>query len=147
MTRTLILNGGASISSDLQSAYIDMDDPVGFFASRAINSGDILVYDSILGQTVHDQIVNLQFQQAKNPKNWPEGKFDQVIIRGSNYLRTGLDLTGISDFIEMLDCPVIAMGVGAQAAMPQKINMNAGTKRFWQAVSDRSASLGVRGTF
>ena len=147
MTRTLILNGGATISDDLQSAFLDVPDPVKFFSERSLNTGDILVYDSILKETISDEIVNIQFGATRNPNLWPEGKFDQVLIRGSNYVHADFDLTGVSDFLETLDCPVVAMGVGAQAKDRRKIKLNEGSIRFWQTVSDKSTSLGVRGDY
>lgn len=142
--RVLFLNG----SSDYRppnNAYFNIEDPSEFFKSRDINTGDVLVYDSLLKIVQFDAFENIQFDQ----QNWEECvdgfEPDVCVIRGSNYLTQSLDLGHCVPLIEKLRCPVVGIGIGMQASRPEALTVPEGSQRFWQVVAGKSHSLGVRG--
>lgn len=146
MKHLLILNGGASIR-DGRSAFLSFPDVAAVFRRQNINTGDILVYDAILKVIRDYHITNIQFGDANKRQLWPKEMPDLCIIRGSNYLIEGLDLENVVPLLEHLKCPIVAMGVGAQSGQSSKLKLSSGSVRFWKIVSEKSASLGVRGAF
>jgi polysaccharide pyruvyl transferase WcaK-like protein len=147
MNRLFVLNGGAAVRDDNRSAYLDFPDPVAQFKTGGINTGDVLVYDAILKQLDCDEVANVQFTDAADRRAWPEGEFYSAIVRGSNYITPSLDLSHVVPLLESIKTPIVAMGIGAQAADYRKLELTPGTLRALKIIADKSVSVGVRGFY
>jgi hypothetical protein len=147
MNKLFVLNGGAAVRSGNQSAYLDFPDPVAQFKTGGINTGDVLVYDAILKELNYDYIRNLQFSAAGDQKLWPKEDFATTIVRGSNYITETLDLAHVVPLLKKLPGPIVAMGIGAQAADYRKLNLTPGTIEALKIIADKSVTVGVRGFY
>jgi len=147
MTRLLVLNGGAAVRSDNRSAYLDFPNPIEHFKTGDINTGDVLVYDAILKQIEYDEIANIQFLGAGDRSRWPAGSFDATIVRGSNYITEALDLSHVVPLLKQIPGPIVAMGIGAQAAEYRKLQLPPGTVEALRIIADKSTTIGVRGFY
>lgn len=143
----LVLNSGASVRPDMDGAELRIPDPEAFFGARGINTGDLLVYDATLRHLHASRITSLGFAGAADPKQWPKTQPDVTIIRGSNYLMEGLEFGDMVPLLRHLTGPVIALGVGAQAAAYRRLALSEGSIAFWRLVAEKSSSLGVRGAY
>ncbi len=143
----LVLNAGASAKQSLAGAELRLPDPQVFFETRTVNTGELLEYDALLRQLKADRVSQLSFAAAADPKQWPASQPDVTILRGSNYIREGFDLGPVVPFLRHLRGPVVAVGVGAQAAAFRRLALPEGSVAFWREVAAKSTSLGVRGTF
>jgi len=142
-----VLNAGASTKPGLAGAELRIPDPEAFFASRGINTGDLLVYDATLRHLAATRVTQLGFAAAGERQHWPKEQPDVTIIRGSNYLMEGLEFGHVVPLLEHLTGPVVALGVGAQAASYRRLSLSEGSVAFWRLVAAKSASLGVRGVY
>jgi hypothetical protein len=106
-----------------------------------------LVLDAIVKQLFFDKMSGLQFNHALNEANWPAWTPDATVIRGSNYLSESFDLGPVVPLLKHLKGPVVAMGVGAQAASYRSLAIPKGSIEFWRAVAGSCTSLGVRGVY
>lgn len=147
MTSLLVLNGGASVKRDKSGAFVRLADPLKFFGSTGINSGDIVVYDAIIKQLEFTSIKDIGFGRAAREDIWPKEDPDVTIIRGSNYLHSEVDLGHVVPLVRRLKGPIVAIGIGAQAARYSPIQLPAGSVAFWREVAGKCVSLGVRGPY
>jgi len=143
----LVLNSGASVRPDMDGAELRIPDPEAFFASRGINTGDLLVYDATLRHLHATKITSIGFDAAADRARWPATQPDVTIIRGSNYIMEGLEFGHVVPLLRHLTGPVIALGVGAQAAAYRRLSLTEGSIAFWRLVAEKSTSLGVRGAY
>jgi hypothetical protein len=143
----LVLNSGASVRPDMDGAELRIPDPEAFFEARGINTGDLLVYDATLRHLDVTKVTSLGFAPAGDPRHWPKTQPDVTIIRGSNYLMEGLEFGHMVPLLRHLTGPVIALGVGAQAAAYRRLALSEGSIAFWRLVAEKSRSLGVRGAY
>jgi hypothetical protein len=74
-------------------------------------------------------------------------RFDAIFIPASNFVSPSVDLTGQADYFARTKLPIYCFGLGSQMLPGQKRALQPGTERFLRLVSERSGSLGVRGTF
>lgn len=131
------------VDADVQLPF-DPSSPADYLERHAANFGDYVVIDSML-KLVDVQVVgNLQFG-APPAGALPEA--DHLIIRGSNYLRRNLDLSGMGDLIERLRIPVTVMGIGAQAADYGRLKLSHGTIRAVRILGEHSKVVGARGAY
>lgn len=72
---------------------------------------------------------------------------DGVVLAAANWLQPARDLGEMAALIEEMDKPTVVLGLGAQAQGDQIPELPRGSLRFLKAVSERSASISVRGTF
>ncbi len=77
---------------------------------------------------------------------------DILVIPASNFISAASDMGPFATYLERTDLPVLIMGLGAQAskeamATGEKIPLLPGTLRFLKIISERCASIGVRGEF
>ncbi|WP_206935805.1 polysaccharide pyruvyl transferase family protein [Roseococcus thiosulfatophilus] len=142
-----VLNAGASVRTGLAGAELRIPDPEAFFGARGINTGDLLVYDATLRHLDATKVTQLGFAAAGERKHWPQEQPDITIIRGSNYLMEGLDFGHVVPLLRHLTGPVVALGVGAQAASYRRLSLPEGSVAFWRLVAEKSESLGVRGVY
>lgn len=147
MSNLLVLNGGAAVKAGNKSAYLNIPDPKTAFAKHGINTGDVLVYDAILKQINYSNIVNIQFSHAADQTLWPKQTPDMAIVRGSNYISEQVDLSHVVPLLENIKSPIVAMGIGAQAAEYKKLKLPAGTVRALKIIAEKSVSVGVRGHY
>jgi hypothetical protein len=73
--------------------------------------------------------------------------FDAVFIPASNFVSASVDLAGQADYFARTKLPLYCFGLGSQMLPGQVRKLQPGTDRFLRLVSDRSGSIGVRGTF
>ena len=58
-----------------------------------------------------------------------------------------MDWENAEQVLPKLKIPMLALGVGAQAPKEGKLELSEQSKRIWKIIADKSASLGVRGTY
>lgn len=147
MKKLFVLNGGAAVKPGNKSAFLKIDDPLSSFARGGINTGDVLVYDAMLKALSYDQITNVQFAHAGDEKLWPKEDYDATVIRGSNYLTETVDIGNVIPLLKKLKGPIVAVGVGAQAAKYKKLEMPKGSVEAWKIIADKCETIGVRGVY
>jgi hypothetical protein len=144
----LVFNAGAAVRPGQSGAHLPAArDAEAFFASRGVNTGDLLVYDAILRHLAPARIGTVRFATAGDPATWPREQPDLTIIRGSNYIAEELDFGHAVALLRHLRGPVVAIGVGAQAPVFGPLRLSEGSTAFWRLVGEKSTSLGVRGAW
>ena len=73
--------------------------------------------------------------------------FDVIFIPASNFVSPSVDLTGQADYFARTRLPIFCFGLGSQILPGGDRMLKPGTDRFLRLVSERSGSIGVRGTF
>lgn len=113
-----------------------------------VNIGDLMVYDSTLKLLDFEdvEVANNQKIDQKEIDRY-NAEFDFVFLRGSNFIHAGMRWKETAELIEKLKIPVFAIGVGAQAAQPEKIVLPPDAVRVWSALADHCGSIGVRGAY
>lgn len=147
MNKLFVLNGGAAVKQDRLGAMLEVADPKAFFRKDGINTGDVLVYDSILKHLAYDEISNLQFSHAAEKEFWPREEPNATIVRGSNYLSATLDLGHVVPLLKRLKGPIVPMGVGAQSAAFGKLTIPEASAEAWRVIASKCQSIGVRGVY
>lgn len=147
MNKLLVLNGGASVKPGNKSAFLKFDDPIAAFEKTDINTGDVLVYDAILKILSYDSIQNIQFDYIAQQGLWPSDSPSATVIRGSNYLSEAVDLGSAVPLLKKLNGPIVAIGVGAQAATYKKLKFTEGTLEAWRIIASKCETIGVRGAY
>lgn len=143
----LVLNAGAPMRPGLAGAELGIADPQAFFETRSINTGGFVVHEAMLRHLRASKVSQLGFDAAQDRQHWPKEQPDITIILSSSLLREGLELGHVVPLLRHLKGPVVALGVGAQAASWRRLRLPEGSVAFWRLVAERSASLGVRGAF
>lgn len=142
-----VLNAGASPRPGLDGAELKIADPDAFLSTRGVNTGELLEYDNLLRHLKATRVTQMAFARAGHEQAWPREQPDVTVIRGSNYLLEGLDLGHALPLLRHLQGPVVAVGIGAQAASFRRLNLPEGSVAFWREVGSRATSLGVRGAY
>jgi len=72
-----------------------------------------------------------------------------IIVPSANFIREGFDCTGIANFLEKVDLPVVFLGLGAQSVDTKKTNfdLHPSVRRLVSVMSERSPSISVRGNY
>jgi polysaccharide pyruvyl transferase WcaK-like protein len=79
---------------------------------------------------------------------WAREQCDILLIPSSNQAHPNSDFSKRADFVESVDLPCVAVGLGAQAPhLGAAISLPHGTRRYLHAVAARSRAIGVRGPF
>lgn len=73
--------------------------------------------------------------------------YDCLVIPASNFINPALDLGEIYNYFSKTKCQIFCFGIGSQIIPGEDINLKEGTMRFLQLISERSGSIGVRGSF
>jgi hypothetical protein len=112
------------------------------------NIGDAFVFDSSLKLLQYDKLDVLNIRDA-TPADVDRynAEYDYVFLRGSNYIHDHMVWENAEPILSKLKIPVLAFGVGAQAPVEGKMQLSEESKRVWRIIADKSASLGVRGTY
>lgn len=122
--------------------------PMEKLLSDYFNIGDMIVFDSTLKLL---RYAHLEPMKIMNPTDADieryASEFDFVFVRGSNFIHEKMEWFRAVEVLEKVKLPVYAIGVGAQASQNREIELPESSKRFWQIVGDRCASIGVRGAF
>lgn len=122
--------------------------PMEKLLSDYFNIGDMIVFDSTLKLL---RYAHLEPMKIMNPTDADieryASEFDFVFVRGSNFIHEKMEWFRAVEVLEKVKLPVYAIGVGAQASQNRAIELPESSKRFWQIVGDRCASIGVRGAF
>ncbi|HTL56540.1 MAG TPA: polysaccharide pyruvyl transferase family protein [Candidatus Limnocylindrales bacterium] len=108
------------------------------------NTGNLLIGSAIRrhlkAELVHGDLAQDPHEIRTN--------FDCIVIGASNYLCRDFDFGEYACFVEKVNLPCVMIGLGAQAPdYGCRIDVPEGTQRMVRAVSERSASIGVRGYF
>lgn len=116
------------------------------FEATGRNTGNLLIGHGLFTQLRYDKLE--PFRYAMTPE-YVEENFDQVVIAAANFLYPGFDFTPVSSFLDKIKLPVFMVGLGAQlpSSQAELKNVPAGTWRLVQIASERSHSIGVRGSF
>jgi Polysaccharide pyruvyl transferase len=112
------------------------------------NTGDMMVYDSILKLLdFHDMdVLKIANPTDADIERYNE-TFDYVILRGSNFIHEHMKWERAEWVLNQLKIPVYAIGVGAQAETRRKITLPPENLRVWQLIAERSVAIGVRGAY
>jgi len=110
------------------------------------NTGNLLIGDAIRRHlNIKSQFLLRNFHPSQTPQI--EEEYDAIVIGASNFLREGVDLESLANIIEKINLPCIIIGLGAQSPKyGDKINVSKGTLRLMKIISERSKTLGVRGS-
>ena len=73
--------------------------------------------------------------------------YDMVFVPASNFVSPSVDLAGQANYFARTRLPIICFGLGSQILPGQDRTLQPGTDRFLRLVSERSGSIGVRGSF
>lgn len=73
--------------------------------------------------------------------------FDTVFIPASNFVNTSSDLEPWYDYFARSKVSLFCFGLGSQLLRGQAVALKPGTESFLRLLSERSGSIGVRGTF
>ena len=112
------------------------------------NIGDAFVFDSSLKLLNYDKLDVLAIRNVKpGDVERYNAEYDYVFLRGSNYIHSHMDWENAEQVLPKLKIPILAFGVGAQAPVEGKLQLSEQSKRIWKIIADKSASLGVRGTY
>tara|TARA_R110000868_G_scaffold208557_2_gene458091 strand:- start:32608 stop:33720 length:1113 start_codon:yes stop_codon:yes gene_type:complete len=108
------------------------------------NTGNLLFTNALWNQVAGDKVrVGFTF----DPEQLNE-TLDGLVIPAANWLSPHVDFTKLADLVERLKIPTILVGLGAQdQSFSGAIDIPEGTQRFVRAVSERSASISVRGEY
>ena len=75
-------------------------------------------------------------------------RHDGIIIPAANWVNQRAELGDLAALIEQADVPCVIVGLGAQSDRLENVpSLSPGTQRFLKVLSERSASLSVRGAF
>jgi polysaccharide pyruvyl transferase WcaK-like protein len=112
------------------------------------NIGDAFVYDSSLKLLDFDQVdvLNISDPSPADIDRY-NTEYDFAFLRGSNYIHAAMDWEHAADVLEKLKIPVLAFGIGAQAASKQALALSAETKRVLHLIGSSTTSIGVRGAY
>lgn len=79
---------------------------------------------------------------------WVREACELLVIPSSNQVNPASDFSRRADFLEAVDLPCLAVGLGAQAPrLGADIRLTAGTLRYVRSLSERSRVVGVRGEY
>jgi len=139
---------------------------LGAVPSANLNSGDSGGLSSIdtqtlmtrVGHNTGNMLIGHSVLRHLSVQNWTadytllaseiEKEYDHIVIPASNFLYSGYDLGGMAQFVENVKLPCTMIGVGSQApTYDSPIELQKGTLRLLQVVSERSVSIGARGHF
>lgn len=112
------------------------------FSNYGNNTGNMLFSESLLRGVSGATRGHLGFSEADIEER------DCIILAAANWLNPGMDFAGLAARLEKTKLPVIAVGLGAQSPLDQSMPvLKEGTKRLINLISERSASVSVRGAF
>jgi hypothetical protein len=151
MRNVLILNGNGVITyrNGQPTVKLPFPDPANYFRNNDINTGDLLVFDSILKQLDYDEVKNYQLNDKFDVSNISLGEYqyDAAVLRGSNYITETVDLGYMVDKLKSIKSAIIPLGIGAQASSYKKLNLHNGTIEALHVIADKCETLGVRGNY
>ncbi len=112
------------------------------------NIGDAFVYDSSLKLLNYDKLGVLPIADPDMAEiDRLHAEYDYVFLRGSNYINETMNWRQTVAVLGRLRLPVIAFGIGAQAAFKGKVNLSEESKLVFRMIADSTTSVGVRGAF
>jgi len=108
------------------------------------NTGNLAFWGGVSKSIDGDvQFVGWDFDPEKLKR-----ELDLLIFPAANQIAEGNDLGYFADRLEKTNLPMIVIGLGAQAAgMGDALHLSSGTRRWLDLISDRTNSIGVRGTY
>ena len=115
--------------------------------SKYFNIGDMMVFDSLLKVLGYDEYEPLEIVNPSENDISRYGQAEAIFVRPSNFIHNAMQWHRAVEVIERTRLPVYAIGVGGQASHSDVYQLDDHNLRFWKAVSERSAVIGVRGTF
>ena len=144
---THVKYSGRRVDQDMV-CWFDM--PMKTLVGEYYNTGDICVYEStllLIGKRSGGYDLNID--EPVNPEvvAMLKDANSVIVLRGSNYLHEEMDWGYFDDWLEALDLPVIACGVGAQAETERAISLSAQSRRVWKLIGAHCQTIGVRGSF
>ena len=133
--------------------FVSLKPKLGDFSSFTIeqaygrigkNTGNLLFTNAVWSQLQYD---GAESGYVFDPVYVNEN-FDHMVIPAANWLYENFDFSDLASLIEQVTIPVVMIGVGAQAGIDKTIPvLPKGTVRLVEAVSERSALIGARGSF
>jgi hypothetical protein len=115
------------------------------FERSGKNFGNLLIGNAVQSFLTENTIISRT--ELRSPEEANE-RCDHVVIPAANFLWKDFDFGYMADFLEKTILPITIIGVGAQTndrSITSLIHPN--TLRLMHLISERSASLGVRGYY
>jgi len=113
-----------------------------------INIGDTFVFEASLRLLAFDDLVCVGPSSAKvNETVAALNDCDVAILRGSNYVNPYMHWGNLFEVLEKSRVPVVAFGIGAQAARYESLELGPSVTRVLSLIAERSKSVGCRGNF
>lgn len=134
--------GIVSISRNARGRQFDSFDH--FYRSIGLNTGNLLFTNAIWCQ-IGGEKTRLHYSFDPEKAN---AELDGIVIPAANWINPNSDFADLASVLEKLKIPVVVIGLGAQSSDEgDNIAIKGGTRRFLQAVFERSATVSVRGEF
>lgn len=133
-----------------QDTVVWFDVPFEELLTSYWNTGDICVYDStlkLMGERAGGFDLNIDKPVDQHTVKQLRDVGSILLLRGSNYIHEEMKWGYFADWLEALQLPVIACGVGAQAEQNRPIYLSEENLRVWKLISELSTTIGVRGSF
>lgn len=134
-----ILLWGAPVFCDSNVSYTVS------FEQSGENFGNILIGNAVQTFLAENELF---FREEICSPEEAQEKCQHIVIPAANFLWKNFDFKYMYDFLEKTTLPITMIGVGAQAndrSIASQIHPN--TLRLMKLVSERSASIGVRGYY
>lgn len=112
------------------------------------NIGDAFVFDSTLKLLNFTKLETLTIKAfVEEDVDRLRESFDYVVLRGSNYIHSGMNWELAEPVLRRLGLPVLAFGIGAQAPVNGRIELSESTKSVLRLMAESTRSIGVRGAY
>lgn len=108
------------------------------------NTGNLAFWGGV-SKSIEDDVkfIGWDFEPEKLKR-----ELDLLIFPAANQIAEGNDLGYFADRLEKTNLPMIVVGLGAQAAgIGDALQLSPGTRRWFDLISDRTNTIGVRGTY
>jgi hypothetical protein len=129
-----------------ESAKLDSGDLSSQLVRSGNNSGNIFIGAGLFRNLDCDEKVYHPGFERLPAENLHE-HYDYMFIAASNFVGESVDLTSAYEYLRKSKIKLFCFGLGSQFLPGQDVNLKPGTDRFLRLLSERSGSIGVRGTF
>ncbi len=110
--------------------------------------GNTLGYDSAtrLLDFEHIETVNVR-EPTKSDIDRYNAEFEYLLLYGSDFVKVAKDWYITADVLKRIKIPIVAMGIGVDAAVQHLLPLKEEAVRILRIVADNCVSIGVRGAY
>lgn len=110
------------------------------------NTGNLLIGHGLFSNTVAQAREVFPGFNAVPPEEIHK-RFDMVFIPAANFISRGADFGEAYEYFRRTKLPIFCCGLGAQIEPGTTPDLKPGLENFLRLISERSGSIGVRGSF